>query len=129
MTEHLTDAVKRYSVCVQVACVGLAHLMSAFCRHSLTLYKLFQHIGYLPCCDSFPVSHEDIFHFENPPDEKIPNAIRKEFETYIHHTRNQEGKTLWEASEDENKKSSIRNHSISLRRKKKIWRNGVFMAQ
>lgn len=107
MTEHLTDAVKRYSVCVQVACVGLAHLMSAFCRHSLTLYKLFQHIGYLPCCDSFPVSHEDIFHFENPSNEKIPNTIRKQFETYVHHTRNQEGKTLWEASEDrKNKKAN-----------------------
>ncbi len=30
----------------------------------------------------------------------IPDRIRKQFETYVKNTRNQEGKTLWEASED-----------------------------
>lgn len=40
------------------------------------------------------------FDFENEYQEKIPDRIRKEFETYVRNTKNQEGKTLWEASED-----------------------------
>ena len=46
------------------------------------------------------------FHFENLNGEKIPTSIRKEFEAYVHQTRNQEGKTLWEASVDRNNKKA-----------------------
>lgn len=37
---------------------------------------------------------------KNKYDAKIPDRLRKEFEKYVQNTKNQEGKTLWEASED-----------------------------
>lgn len=40
------------------------------------------------------------FDFEDEYHEKIPDRVRKKFEKYVQNTRNQEGKTLWEASED-----------------------------
>lgn len=40
------------------------------------------------------------FDFEDEYEGKIPDRLRKKFEKYVQNTRNQEGKTLWEASED-----------------------------
>lgn len=46
------------------------------------------------------------FKVEDEYQEKIPDRIRKQFETYVQNTKNQEGKTLWEASEDHSYKDA-----------------------
>ena len=46
------------------------------------------------------------FEIEDEYQEKIPDRIRKRFEKYVKETKNQEGKTLWDASEDHDYKKS-----------------------
>lgn len=40
------------------------------------------------------------FEIEDKYGERIPDKLRKHFESYVKNTNNQEGKTLWDASED-----------------------------
>ena len=61
MSQVLPDVVNRHTGGIQVACIGLSHLVRAFRSLALPFGIFLQDIGNLPGRNSLPISHKDVF--------------------------------------------------------------------
>ena len=60
MAQKLSDLIQRDSFSVKIAGYSLPDLMAALSDMPSTFGILFQHIGYLSCCDPFAIACEQI---------------------------------------------------------------------